>query len=398
MKYLLLFFFFSHTLLAQTPKELAQLARIRAPQILMSLQEARARSLGVEQATLWQNPSLTMQSGRARTAGDFAFVMDLTLMQSVPWPGTRSVMKEGATYLQEIAQLDLQEAGLRLYHATLLLSIELAHFEKLSEEKQSRKKRLGEVKKFLEAKTYASVNDKIERDMILNQILLIENEHYEIDSKINLLRSKLKRLTGLTGLKKVELSYAPLKLVSRAELLKELSLSPEWKRQAKFMAIAQNEVKKAKLATHPEFQVGLNYRIEHLNPENEFIHANLGVTLPLWDRGQYREEIARAGVLREEANKKLVEMNLANLFDELYASLELSYRQSQKFPIKNLKGINQRIKEVDQAFRKGRIPVSALLQVDNLTYETMNLIFKSHYDYYKNLAGLHDLLGKQMDF
>lgn len=396
MNIFILLFFLSPFVYSKTPEEIAMLALQRTPQLIMNQQELQARSLGVNQSRLWKNPTVSMQTGKARTGRDQAHVMDLTFMQPLPWPGTKEILSGEARLLEDLARLDATQAELRIYHATLLMSVEFGYMEKLDENNQKRRKRLNDIQKYLSAKSIISENDKIEASMISNQMLLVDNYIFEIRSKMTNLKSKIKRLAGVE-VETVNIELDQIALTSKKEFMNSMTEGPEWKRQHKQIEIAKNQVKKSELESRPEVQVGLNYRVEHLRPENEFIHANVGVTVPLWDRGQYRQEIARAQLKREEASQQLTEMNLLNTFEEIYQQMQLSFYQTQNFSLKKLRGMEKEIKDAEVAFKKGRITAISLLGHDNLVNEAMNMTYKARYEYYRNLADLNELIGKKTD-
>jgi outer membrane protein TolC len=396
MNIFILLLFLSSLVYSKTPEEIARLAVERTPQLIIGQQELQARSLGVNQSRLWKNPTVSMQTGKARTGRDHAHVMDLTFMQPLPWPGTKEILSGEARLLEDLAKLDVSQAELRIYHATLLMSIEFGYMEKLNESNQKRRQRLNGIKKYLNAKSIISENDKIEASMINNQMLLVDNYIFEIRSKMSNLKSKIKRLAGVE-VDTVSLELDQLSLAPKEEFMTFMTEGPEWKKQHKQIEIAKNQVKKTELESRPEVQVGLNYRVEHLRPENEFIHANVGVTVPLWDRGQYRQEIARAQLKKQEASQKLTEMNLLNSFDEIYQQMQLSFHQTQNFSMRKLQVMEKEINEAEVAFKKGRITAISLLGHDNLVNETMNLTYKARYEYYRNLADLNELIGKKTD-
>lgn len=396
MKIFLFLILVSTIVQSKTPEEIAQRAMERTPQLIMNMEEMKSRSLGVNQSRLWKNPSISMQSGKARTGRDHAFVMDLTLMQPLPWPGTKEVLSGEARLMEDLAALDATLAEVKVYHAVLLMSIEYGYMEKLNQNNQTRRKRLNEIKNYFSKKSIVSENDKIEAGMINNQMLLVDNYIFEIRSKMNNLKSRIKRLADV-DVDSVTMQFSLLTLPHKDLFMTSLMDSPEWKKQHKQLEIAKINVKKAEIETRPEVQVGLNYRVEHLRPENEFMHANLAVTIPIWDRGQYREEIARSQLRKEEAGQKLTEMNLLNQFEELYHLLEMSFHQTQNFDVKKIKKIEQEMKDVESAFRKGRITAAALLQYDNLMQETLSLTFKARYEYFKTLSDLNELIGRRTD-
>src|SRR5690606_1353514 len=189
---LLLFFFSSLSFAAITPEELANLTIERTPLIKANLEELAALSNQINQSNLWKNPSLVMQTGRARTGRDFGYVMDLTLMQNVPWPGALEVLKRQSEITRDLTELSVKQAELRLYHLALLLGLELSSLEKIDALNRLRRKRLDGISNYIKAKVVVSDNDRIEAGMIQNQILMVDNFIFDIETRIKKLKIKLK--------------------------------------------------------------------------------------------------------------------------------------------------------------------------------------------------------------
>lgn len=397
MNRLLLFLLFiSFPLKALTPQKLAELALARTPLMKANLEEISALSKEINQSGLWKNPTLTMQTGRARTGRDFGYVMDLTMMQTIPWPGALQVVRRQSELARDLTKLSTKQAELRLYHLALLMGLELASLEKIDGINRLRRSRLNAIKKYIDAKVVVSDNDRIEAGMIHNQILLVDNFTFDLQTRIKSLKSKLKRLTGVE-VHAVKLFEGELPPINKNSFLKELDNSPNWQMQKKRVELAKEEVKKVQYETRPEFELGLNYRIEHLRPENEFVHANIGVTLPLWDRGQYREQVANAKLRREEAISKIREINLMDRFDETYQKVELNYFQSKNFAITKIDELEKKIKSAEAAFKRGRITAVTLLQYDNQIQDSVNISVLSRYDFYSYLADIYEMLGKKIE-
>ncbi|MFA7613202.1 MAG: TolC family protein [Candidatus Caldatribacteriota bacterium] len=396
MKSLILFLFFTSSIFAATPQELANLTLERTPLIKANLEELDALSKEVRQSTLWKNPSLAIQTGRARTGSDFGYAMDMTLMQSIPWPGALEVLKRQSEITRDLRELSTKKAELRLYHLALLMSLELSSLEKIDKINDMRRNRLNAIKKYINAKVVVSDNDKIEARMIHNQILLADNFTFDLQTRIKSLKRKLQRLTGLENIS-VELYEGKLPKVKREDFLKELDSSPAWKIQKKKVELAKEEIKKVQYESRPEFEFGLNYRIEHLRPENEFVHANIGVTLPLWDRGQHRQQVANARLRREEALSKIQEINLHDRFDDTFQKVEVNYFQSKSFEISEVDKLEAQIRQAEEAFRRGRITAVTLLQYDNQIQNSVNVSVLSRYEFYSYLAEIYEMLGKKME-
>lgn len=322
--------------------------------------------------------------------------MDVTVNQPIPWPGKRKAEVNSAKILERVSETDLMESKLLVHHSVTLLGLELASLVELEKHNKERKKRFSLIERFLRSRPLASPIQRVEKNLIETQLKLIETQMYDIETKKRSVTEQLKHLTGEEELS-VTLSWVTDKnLPPKESFRSRLHLGPDLKRSQNLEELAVNRVEEAKYLAKPDILVGANYRKENVAPVNHFYHANLSIVIPIIDRGQHSLEIARANARREEANKRLVEMNAFAALNRSYQALESAFESTKVFDIRDLKRGEENFREAEDAFRKGRIDVTTFLQSDMQIHESIDLAYLSLIKYYTALSEIKLLTGEKI--
>lgn len=380
-----------------TPKQLAALAEERAPLIKMQMETVNSATSQISQSRTLANPIFAVQSGSIKSATQSGAVMDLTLNQPLPWPGKRSAAINVSESLKKIAEVDLLESKVLINNSVSLLSLEVATLIELEKHHDDRKKRFSLIQKFLTSRPMVSPKLVIEKNLIETQIRLVENLMLELTARK---KSLLNQLSVLTGEKDPQILVNWSQAIQPYELefyLGQLENGPRIKRSNHLQQYAANKVDEARLLARPDILVGVNYRQENVAPVNHFYHAQVAVVLPILDRGQHTVEMAKANVRREEANKKLVTQESINLLNDYYQNLQAAYRSTLMFKISDIKEIEKRFVEAEDAFRKGRIDAMTFLQTDTQIHESIDLAYTSYLKFYNSVGQINGITGQKMD-
>lgn len=382
---------------AYYPQEMADLAETRAPLIRMQLEGKSAATSQVGQSRLLANPVFALQAGSVRSGDQSGGVTDLTLNQPIPWPGKRFAAINSAKIMEKISDVDVEEAKLLVHHSVTLLSVEEAILFELEKHHAERKARFSTIQRFLSSRPMASPRQIVERDLIENQIRLVEGQMYEIETKRISLLNQLQALTGESDIE-VKLNWRVLAgLPPKEAFEKDLVNSTAYRRSERMNDLAQNKIEEARYQARPDIVVGVNYRQENVAPTNHFYHANLAIVIPILDRGQHSVEVARAQLRREEANKKLVEISNYNQLGISYQSLVAAFRSTQLFKLSELPKVERRFLNTEDAFKKGRIDVTTFLQADFQIHESIDLAYYSYMKFYTALSEVKLLTGQKLE-
>lgn len=397
--YFCLGFFFINSAFATTfsPKELSALAESRAPLIRMQIENQSAASRQISQSRTLGNPLLTFQTGSIKSSTQSGSVMDISLNQPFPWPGKRQAAIESSEALRRIADVDLEEAKLLINHTVTLLSLEYASLVELEKHHDDRRKRFSLLHKYLNSRPMASPKQIIEKNLIETQIKLVENYMNELVARKTTNLHQLKVLTGEQDISvKVywDKIQQPLELNEYARFMEN---NPQLKRSNGLKAYAENRAEEAKFQAKPDILLGVNYRQENLAPVNHFYHAQVSVVIPILDHGQHSVEIARANVRKEEANYKLVSQETTNLLNAHYQELLAAHRSTVIFKISEVNKSEARFKDVENAFRLGRIDAMTFLQSETQAHESIDLAYTSYTKYYNSMAQIMNLTGQKLE-
>lgn len=380
-----------------TPKELSVIAEERAPLIKMQMENRASAISQISQSKTLANPMLTLQSGSIKSGTQSGSVMDVTLNQPLPWPGKREAAIASSEILKKITDVDLEESKILINHSVTLLSIEIASLVELEKHHVDRKKRFSLIQKFLNTRPIISPRQVIEKNLIETQIRLVENLMFELTARKSSLLNQLAVLTGEKN-PQIMVDWTLVREPSSLEFyINMIEDSPRMKRTARMQEYATNRVEEARYMARPDIFVGVNYRQENVAPVNHFYHAQVGVVIPIIDRGQHTLEMAKANVRREEANKKLVTQETINLINDHYQSLWAAYRSTSMFKVSDIKTIEKRFIDAEDAFRKGRIDAMTFLQTDTQIHESIDLAYTSYVKYYSSTAQILGLTGQKLD-
>lgn len=379
MKYFFLLFV-SFQVTAGTLQELIQLTQERSHYIELVREESRRLDAQTHQANSLANPSVMMQLGQAETAGVRGDVVDVTLLQPLPWFGKRKAQVQQFESLKKIHLLDGKLSELALEHYVLKTALRMAALKELTGHALERRRRFELLRKSLNARPQVSPIQRVEQSLIENQLRMLERGIVILESEHRTLKRVLAQWLGKDFELDVNWNTPPkIGLLSDWEERLERE-SPEVQRRQFTNEGFAAELKAAELAAYPDWQLGVNYRKEKLLPANNFYHAVVGLTLPIFDHGQHQEAKIRAEMKVHEARFGLTKLQLKN---DLVSAFETARSQVQLMRTFNMRLIDQSERQFDEAegeFRKGRIDAPTFLATDDQIHESIDTAFQTAMD------------------
>lgn len=397
MQILILLFLFVFSAIANTPSELSQLARERAPQIKIYLEGANVGKGLLKQSHLLANPIFTYQGGRLKSATQTGQVTDLTLMQPIPWPGKRAASIRSNEFLARISEMDVSESKLFLAHRVYLLAYSLAVNTEIEKHNKERRDRFKIISKYLATRPLASPKQILDRDLIESQIRLLEKVMYELSARKNGLKEELRLLTGVSDFE-VKIDWEKLPGPHDRDFYYS-NLGEGWriKKVNQSVQLSENRVEEARLQARPDILIGVNYRQENVAPVNHFYHGQVAVVIPIVDRGQHSVQIARAQVRKEQASMQLTVQETNTEFGYAYEDLKAAENALSIFPLNLRKKSEDRFFKAEDAFRKGQIDALTFLQSDTQVHESISLVYSSRLEYLMSLSRVEQLIGHYLE-
>lgn len=380
MKTFFLLLILSSPLHAMSLGEILELTRERSHSIELMREESRRQAAQVKQAAVLANPSLMIQAGQLSSGSARGDVVDITLLQPLPWPGKRQAQQEGAKARQALAQLEVEKSELSLQHEVTALLLRLATLKELKTHALERRARFAVLKQSLAARPQLSPVQRLEKGLIENQVRMLERGIAVIEMEHDTLDGTLTRWLGRPVALTINWERTP-PLQTLEHWQEQLQQSSPHFRRHEFVARElRAQLKSAELDARPDWQLGVNYRQERLQPENNFYHAVVGLTLPIFERGQHRSESLKADQLIAEAQFKRSTWELDHQLITAFKLAQTQTKLMKTFGLKLIHDSEKSFREAEQEFKKGRVDALTLLATDEQIHTSIDTAFETTMD------------------
>lgn len=379
MKFLLLCLF-SFSVHAGSLQELIQLTQERSHYIELLREEGRRLDAQTRQAGSLANPTVMLQLGQIEAGGARGDVVDVTLVQPLPWFGKRGAQVKQYESLKKIHLLDGKLSELALEHYVLKTALRRSALKELTAHALERRRRFELLRKSLRSRPQVSPIQRVEQGLVENQLRMLERGIVLLEAEYRTLGRVLTQWLGKEFVLDVDWSRAP-KLGGLAEWEQRLeSESPEARRRQYTREGLAAELRATELAAYPDWQLGVNYRQEKLAPANNFYHAVVGLSLPLFDRGQHQEAKVRAEMRVTEARSELTRLQLKADLVTAYEDAQAQVQLMQTFNMQLIEQSERQFAEAEGEFRKGRIDAPTFLATDGQIHESIDTAFQTTID------------------
>lgn len=388
-----LFFVFHSAWGASDLNSLLALTRERLPLIQAHRAEAERAEAAVSQSSTLANPSLMVQAGSLKTGTFNGDVIDLTLMQPLPWPGKREALKHAEEARSKMLLIDTQAEILQVEHLVVQTAARIAGLKEMAKHVSERRHRFEMLRKSLAARPQLSPIQQVERGLIENQLRMLERGIVMLETEQHTLERMLSIWLGQSVELKINWDHVPALLPREEWEAKVAEQNPTLKKISAQKSMAQAELRSAELAAYPDWQVGANYREERMAPTNHFYHAMVGITLPIFDRGQHKESMAKAEMnvlsARQEFTRQQVLAQISQAWEEAQAQTKLL----KTFNHNLIKESEKRFHIAEVEFSKGRIDAPTFLATDAQIHESVDASFQTTLDALAAINRLRLMVG-----
>lgn len=380
--------------------QIVSTARERAPVIRARLAESEVMKARTQQSSLLSNPTFMLQAGSLKTATQSGSIVDVTVLQPLPFPGKRQALYDLQAASARLTQLEGAEEILAMEHQAANMAIRLAVLDQLYLHTEERRKRFDLIRRSISSIPAASPVQKVERALVENQLRMLERGISLMESERRALNHELGLWLGSEDDFMIPVKWGEVSALEDLKTWEERAkqTSP-WLKQAderKQMNAAR--LRTAELAAYPDFQVGVNYRKEQVRPANHFYHGMVGITIPIFDRGQHLASVAKAEMRVDEARR---DVQIRTLSIELSRAWEVAntHRQLMRtFNFNLIKESERQFHAAELEFRKGRIDATTFLSTDAQIHESVDAAFQTTLDALTASNRLRQLAGLSPEF
>jgi hypothetical protein len=355
---------------------------------LLQAEEMEQRALRSEKELTgrWQNPQLMSQIGSIRSGATAGSTLEVSITQAIPLSQKNTLKKEVAELAISSQKTEIEYFKRWVSHQVTLAAWRTYVKNELFLHGSERARRFSLIKKYLETSPRVSAKQKVELSIISAILIQLEKDQdlkkYEVAIALN----DLEFWVG----KKLEASELKLSIPQRVrevnEELVDTSLSPELKLTRRQLQTTQTELKLAKSERMPDLFIGGGYRVENIEPLNQFRYAIVGLNIPLWDTGSKQVEVTRAREMRDKSRLSQKEKELLLKQKNQIELIKMSTQQLKRFSWKLVGQSEKTVTEAERGFRQGVLDVTTFLQAENQTHEIVDQVYMSWMSYLENLS------------
>ncbi|MBY0370890.1 TolC family protein [bacterium] len=383
-----------------TLKEIGRRASENAALIQAQTKDLESAQLEADGAGLLSNPAFSLQMGSLTSGTSTGLTAEGFLSQTIPFPGKLKSQR----YLKEVdvklTKASLDQAKTFIQHQAVLLGFQWQVLDAHLQHFQERKKRFGEVREYFKTHPQLSPATRVDAQMIEMQILLVEKRYTEMEAGRRVVERQLQYYLQSSDTVRPVVEWVDSNRVSIEALRKAVSLedSPELIKKRLDIEMAKNSVDHNRLKALPDFTLGVGYRNEAVSPSNHFYYGSLGLTIPLFDRGQYATPAAEAKLNAETAREGMLRGKLNSEIESALIELESAKAITLSLPLKKTEALDSQFEQVSREFRKGRITTTAFLQADAQFHEVTDSIYNAQLNLAQSLSRLKVLVGQPLSW
>jgi outer membrane protein TolC len=311
----------------------------------------------------------------------------------LPWPGKRQALKSAQEARSQMLLIEEQTEILKIEHLVVQIAARIAGLKEMAKHVGERRHRFEMLRKSLAARPQLSPIQQVERGLIENQLRMLERGIVMLETEQHTLERSLSIWLGEAVELKMNWDHVPALQPREEWEAKVAEQNPELQKISAEKKVAEAELKSAELAAYPDWQVGANYREERMAPTNHFYHAMVGITLPIFDRGQHKESMAKAEIkavsAREEFTRQQILAQISQAWEEAHAHSKLL----KTFNHNLIKESEKRFHIAEVEFSKGRIDAPTFLATDAQIHESVDASFQTTLDALAAINRLRLMVG-----
>lgn len=381
-------------------KEIGRRAAENAVLIQAQSKELESAQFEVDGAGLLSNPSVSLQMGGLRSGDSSGLTVEGFLSQLIPFPGKLKNQK----YLQEVdrklTKVSLEQAKILIQHQAILLGFQWLVLDENLKHFQERQKRFREIREYFKTHPQLSPAIKVDAQLIETQMLLIEKRFMEMEKDKSIVEQQLQFYLQSKDPIRPMAEWINSDRLSIDTLRSAIALedNPEIQKKRLEIEQAKNSVEQNRLKIFPDFTLGVGYRNEAVSPTNHFYYGSLGLTIPIFDSGQYSVPAAQAKLDAETARENLLRSKMRLEIDSALIELESAKKVTASLPLEKAALLDSQFDQVSRDFRKGRIAISIFLQADAQLHELTAAIYEAQLNLVQRLSQLKTLLGESLSW
>ncbi len=347
------------------------------------------------QAGKWDNPDTAFSYGPMTQAGLSGIAMDISLKQSIPLFGQKSIAERLGEQNKATVEAESRQKLLLLQHEVVRLAYRLAAVEEQAEHIAHRRDKISLVAKFLETRPFASPSQSVEKSLIQNRLREIEEKFLSISAARENAWQALNVFLNLDAPIGADAKWLTNpELPDRKELFTRFKTqNPEIQKFESLIAAASIEADQAGKKGFPDIRIGAGFNQQTADLPQRTYSGTIELSLPIFDRGGYARQAALAE--KEAATYRLEQKQreLLAQFDQIWTTLSQNRKRIELYPPSLVPLLEAQMSRAEQNWKKGLVPVSAYLELEDQVHDQAVKVFDAQTTYIEALSQVQILAG-----
>ncbi len=385
---LILILHFSHlSPAAQNPKTLPAnelFDQIVSRYDLESWRTAKAQSQEkrLKKQTAWSNPQLEMGWGRA-TEGPFrGEYREWSLSQVIPINGEKARKNKQWILQKDLSQLEGRQLSQEI-QAEVIGMIYLHQYNKeRAAHIKERIERLNHVDLYLKNRKFASPRDQIEKALIHNRIKHLKIEIIEIENDLKHTLGYFKQFIPLESNQSLDIQWPDFDKIENLFLDSLKSNEFIEKQISTQLKMNQYELESARKLWIPDLKVYYMQTFQEQFMQEPVLNDafGLGISIPVFNLGrdEVAEKTAAYQTLEYEKNQEKIKRSSER--QKLKSQFYRARMTLKEFNAAYVKKVDQDLDKATVSFKKGLVPASSYLDLEDQVHESLHLVFKAKTD------------------
>jgi outer membrane protein TolC len=377
--------------------ELVDQAVLRSHWIAAQQAFVDERRFAGEQAAAMADPVLGLTAGRKSVSSDRGPLYEVSFSQPFLYPGKRELMAELGAIETDIAHVRSEEARAAVAADVVRLAYRHAFAQRKRAFLASRRERFELIRVYLEGRVFASPQAAAEREIIESRLGRLAAEALAVEGRLRASHAGLTLYVNwdesghaLESLPDVEVPWLPVVDDPAAAAWLDLAAERNFdlEAQRRRARAAEMAAQLAREQAYPDFTLSAFYGEERAG-EDEHV-AGFGISFPL-----LREARARAGTRSAERRLdaelsllRLAEQRTNSRLGQVLAEYSVAAELARRYPQGALSDRAAPLAAADEEFRKGRLDLLTLLELDAEVAETTMLAFDAQVELADRLVEL----------
>jgi len=362
---------------AESPKTISELIEraLKRSDFIASLKiRIDVKMFAAAQARAWQNPIVGLLAGQKRVFPAQGPLYEVSVTQPFIFPGKQNLHGEILDIESELNKIRATEGEVALTHDVIRLAYAYRMNANKKKFSKNRQKRFQLIQSYLKGNLFPSPEKQAERHIVEARLTNLATEALQIEVSLARAYEQLNLYVGLDAGASPTFEVPWLQgtiKIDKKEWLKTVTTKNF--DLAKGQLSVRASLKEKELAekkTLPDMGLSAFYREEKGNESERAAGLGISLPLPLFNQNGDGIQSAEKQLEAEEQLLRFSKRQLESQLKILNQEFDIAQQSVRHYPKATLESLEQKLRQAESEFRKGRVSLLTFLELDTEAAET----------------------------